>query len=142
MRKEVNHNQVKDTLIRLDLVESKKDELVDMVESFIEEREKKYGDKAIPEESNKGLGNTQFQDLVGKASSTRSVREIINFIKYQIGRDKNRNGWGNNNFGEDVIKKIDEVLKMAGSDPELRIQLVRLFLGYLQRHVRFVRAVK
>lgn len=139
MKKDNDQSQVKDTLVRLDLVEREKDHLVEMVESFIEEQNEKGG---LPEDSNRGLGNTQFQDLVGKAGSTRSVKEIINFIRYQVGRDKKKEGWGHNNFGQNLIRKIEEVSKMAGNDPELRIQLVRLFLGYLQRHIRFVRTAK
>ncbi len=118
-------------------LESYKDQLVERVESFSQQREQQYG-LSLPPDKNK-LGNTQFQDLIGKANSTESVKEIINFIRYQVGRDTKKESWAKDNFGSELIGQIEAVGALE-SDRELRMQLTRLFLGYLQRHVRYLRA--
>ena len=104
-----------------------KDKLIEKVEEFFKER-------SIPRD----LGYTQFQDLLGKANMTTSVKEIVNFIQYQCGRDRKQNGWAHRNFGNDLIKKIEEVAGLERSDRELSMDLVRLFLGYLLRYARYL----
>ena len=112
---------------RSNMLESHKNALVTRVEEFINDREL-LGN----------LGYTQFQDLVGKANMTSSVKEITNFIRYQVGRDSRKRGWARENFGNNLVREINVVAEL-GSESGLSIELVRLFLGYLQRHVRYLR---
>ena len=144
MTKTAGQAQIEAMVERLNLLEQSKDALVEKVESFMEQRKEKYGGKALPAD----MGHTQFQDLVGKAGATTSVKEITNFIQYQVGRNSNKKdssknkSWAVNSFGQELIEQVNEVSKMAGTDPELRIQMVRLFLGYLQRHARYLQETK
>ncbi len=114
---------------RITTIESKKDELVEEVESFFEDREERRTD-VVPIKKN------QFENVCRMAMATTSVKEVMNFIRYQIGRDKDNQGWGNSNFGEDLIKKIDMVAKL---DLSVSIELVRLFLGFWNRHALYKR---
>jgi len=107
--------------------------LVEHVEEFFDDRRKR-GVTVIPDE--RRLGRAQFENVLRVAMGTISVREVINFIRYQIGRDRNNTGWGNNAFGEELIRKIDAVAKL---DQSVSIDLVRLFLGFLKRHVVYER---
>ncbi len=110
---------------RKNKLESYKDQLVEKVEGFFNEHD-------MPDK----LGYTQLQDLLGKANATTSVKEITNFILYQCGRDKNENNWAQGRFGPDLIIAIEEIAKKE-ADREIKIELVRLFLGYLLRHARY-----
>jgi len=82
-------------------------------------------------------GESQMRNLIEIASATDSVRAFKVFVRYQIGR-KNLP----NDFGEALIKEIDGLENLAKEivkdDPEklrkVRSRLIRLFLGYMQRH--------
>jgi len=107
------------------LIESSRDKLVEMVEKFFEER-RSSGSVIVP------LERSQFENILRVAISTSSVKEVINFIRYQIGRERSSDrGWRNGDFGEKLIRQINEV---AGLNPSVAIRLVRLFLGFLGRH--------
>jgi hypothetical protein len=110
---------------RKNKIEQYKDQLVEMVEEFFNGRD-------VPDD----LGYTQFQDLLSKANMTTSVKEITNFIQYQCGRDKKK-GWSSDSFGPALITAIEEIAKKETDDRELRIELVRLFLGYFLRYARY-----
>ncbi len=131
-----DEKEVKVLIERYNAVENHKDRLVELIEEFCRDREKRYG-QAVPQDNNQ-FGNTQFQELAGKANATKSVNEIKNFIRYQIGRGR---GWRQDNFGEELLGQLGKVAELAGTDSELHIQLVRLYLGYLNRHVRYLREV-
>jgi len=134
--------EVKALVERFSRIEGNKDSLVEGIEKFFEQR-KKEGKKELP------VKMTQLQNLMGRANETKSVKEIVNFIRYQIGRDtKHRDnriiqeGWAEDDFGNQVIKEVEKVAALAGGDKEMSIKLVRLFLGYLQRHARYLWAGK
>ena len=115
---------------RITTIESRKDELVEKVEAFFENREKNGVNVVVPIKKN------QFENVCRMAMATTSVKEVINFIRYQIGRAKENEGWRDNRFGEELVKEIDAVAKL---DTSVSIELVRLFLGFWNRHALYKR---
>jgi len=103
---------------KFDAIEAKKDALVEKVEKFFDNRNK-AGKTVVP------IENAQFQNLLRLAMGTSSIKEIQLFIRYQCARHKS---WRDGEFGRELEEQIAEVEKDAG---EHRIDLVRLFLGYL-----------
>jgi hypothetical protein len=85
---------------------------------------------------------SQLQNILGLSIATTSVREIVNFIQYQIGREDpekpERYAWRKNNFGTQLIQNIWQVAQ-KGDDNEVKIRLVRLFIGYLVRYARYLK---
>ena len=133
---------IKTLVERHDKIERQKDWLVELVEGFFAERQRKSQDE-VP------VRTSQLQNLTNRANETKSVKEIVNFIRYQIGRDTKRKGediirtgWAKDGFGDHLIGTIEIVRGQAATDKEVAIQLVRLFLGYFQRHARYLEAQK
>jgi hypothetical protein len=94
----------------------------------------------VPILEGKGMKENQIRNLVNVATGTTSLEAVSNFIRYQIGRDKNR--W--QDFGKMVIhdlesgairEALERVMKSVHeADREsVRAELVRLYLGYLNR---------
>lgn len=110
---------------RIIAIERQKDELVEKAEEFFNDRRAMQGAGVVPVKKN------QFENVCRMAMATTSVKEVKNFIRYQIGRANKSQGWRDNRFGEELIKKIDEV---ATLDSSIAIDLVRHFLGYWNRH--------
>jgi hypothetical protein len=118
------------TLDRLQRIERSKDQLIDSAVTFLNGR---GNDRniVVPVDRN------QLQNLLRLALSTTSVKEIKLFIRYQCGRDKANQGWNNRNFGSSLSDRITQVAQEAGDNESLKIELVRLFLGYLIREARY-----
>jgi hypothetical protein len=78
------------------------------------------------------IRRNQLENVLRLASESKSVREVVSFIKYQIGREeKPGQGWRNGNFGYILI---DDMNTIANLDPRVPpYQSIRLFLGYLVR---------
>lgn len=118
-----------DQVHRITIIEGTKDELVERVEAFFEYREQQRM-KIVP------IEKSQFQNVCRMAMSTSSVREVVNFIRYQIGRARQNEKWQNNGFGEALVKELEAV---ANLDQSVSIELVRLFLGFWSRHAVYKR---
>jgi len=123
---------IQTTLDRLRTIEKKKDDLVTRVEKFFKARDESPEpdpEKVVP------MKPTQLQNLLRLALATSSIQEILLFIRYQEGR---HGEWRDRGFGQTLREKIREVEEEASSD-EVKIALVRLFIGYLVREARFRR---
>lgn len=118
---------VESILNRLEAIEDRKDELITKVEGFFNAREEKR-QKVVP------VAPTQLQNLLRLALSTSSIREMQLFIRYQQGRHKE---WRDQDFGQTLERAIEEVERNAPN--EIKIDLVRLFLGYFVREARYRR---
>src|SRR5437868_4091498 len=90
------------------------------------------------------MRESQIRNLVNLAAASRSVEEVTNFIRYQIGRDTKGKTWAYNGFGKAVITDIEtgqarEALEavirdVPGADlVAVRSELIALYLGYLNR---------
>ena len=93
------------------------------------------------------LEESQFRNLVRVADSTESTEAIKNFLRYQTGRD-NKWGRGKNSLAENIIKDIDDLLKKKATNiatdantvdiKSIHIKLIRLYLGYGARHLKYL----
>lgn len=98
----------------------------------------------------KDMEESQLRNLLNVAVASRSREVVVNFIRYQIGRDKDR--WGKHDFGHKVIEDLrgkvqelaDKVVKAVMDQmpdaPESErlpntayVRLMQLYLGYLNR---------
>ncbi|WP_322489672.1 hypothetical protein [Chloroflexus sp.] len=100
------------------------------------------------------MEKSQLRNLLNVATTTSSPEVVINFIRYQIARENDKgNKWGKdqNSFGHTLIKRLgkevrdwaatvtQEVNAHMPNEPSdalysaAYIQLIRLFIGYLNR---------
>ena len=94
------------------------------------------------------LEESQFRNLVRVADSTESTEAIKNFLRYQTGRD-NKWGRGKNSLAENIINDIDNSLKEKAEKiatnantediKSIHIKLIRLYLGYGARHLKYLK---
>ena len=97
------------------------------------------------------LEESQFRNLVRVADSTESTEAIKNFLRYQTGRD-NKWGRGKNSLAENIINDIDDSLKEKATKiatnantediKSIHIKLIRLYLGYGARHLKYLKPSK
>jgi hypothetical protein len=100
------------------------------------------------------LEDKQIRNVIAVADDTQSVAVVDNFIKYQIGRSKENEGWrfGENSgtgFGEavrDDLEQLREWAKQKASGEvkaeDLEIRLVRRYCGYLARYFKYAQVPK
>ncbi|WP_218082214.1 hypothetical protein [Anthocerotibacter panamensis] len=125
-------------------IRQREGQLVEAIESAL--NAKKYGN----------LEEAQFRNLVRVAETTDSPEVIANFLRYQVGRDQ-KWGRGKDSLAEQIIDdiraKIDklsneiaqEAKDNAGNQPNIgsiRIELIRRYLGYGARHLKYLREGK
>ncbi|MEM7554860.1 MAG: hypothetical protein AAF378_12305 [Cyanobacteria bacterium P01_A01_bin.84] len=94
------------------------------------------------------LEESQFRNLVRVADSTESTEAIKNFLRYQTGRD-NKWGTGKNSLAEKLIEDFEQLLKKQATDiankaktediKSIHIKLIRLYLGYGARHLKYLK---
>lgn len=101
------------------------------------ERAEKLCDEHYPTVSRAGLHN-----LLALANSTLSVKEIQNFIKYQMGRSTKGEDWAKKDFGKNLVSEINKIKTECNvdEDKELYIALVRLFIGYVVRYAQYLQS--
>lgn len=100
-----------------------------------------------------GMDKNQIRNVLNVAEESRSLAVVTNFIRYQLGRSQTGPAWRKNGFGLRVIEQIEDpkgiiaqqteaVLKKAQERveeipqdvaEELRYDLMRYYLGYLNR---------
>ncbi len=102
----------------------------------------------------KELEDKQPRNVIAVADDTQSVAVVDNFIKYQIGRSKENEGWrfgeqSGIGFGEAMrtdLAQLKEWAKQKASSEvraeDLEIRLVRRYLGYLARYFKYAQVPK
>lgn len=106
------------------------------------------------------MEKSQLRNLLNVATTTSSPEVVINFIRYQIAREGDKWGKDQNSFGHTLIKhlrkEVKEWAKIVAQevnahmpnepsdalDSAAYIQLIRLFIGYLNRAFYYGRAVE
>ncbi len=119
------------------------DDLVQWVEAALDETT--YGTEK--KDKDKKLDPSQFQNLVRVADTTESVEVIKNFLRYQVGRGGK---WGrsDDSLANRIISDIDNKIKAIASQiaketqyphqKKIHIELVRRYLGYGSRYLRYL----
>lgn len=98
------------------------------------------------------LEEAQYRNLLHVAASTESSEVIKNFLRYQMGREE-KWGRGKNSLAEAIIQDIDKwiykkalaIAEAAGVEErspkvnEIKIDLIRRYLGYGARYLKYKR---
>ncbi len=113
-------------------------------------------DEARGIEIGRDFGHSQLRNLIAVASETEAPAVVMNFIRYQIGRDFRASNWGKSvgdkTLGERFIDQLDkaggavasalEEIPGLAQDKErrqlARILLIRQFLGFASRHLKYL----
>jgi hypothetical protein len=125
-------------LIILSEIEKEKSRLVEKAESFLDEN---YPNN---------LTDTQIRNLLNVASNTLSMEVLLNFLKYQIGRESK---WQEKDIGEKLISELEGLSENRNTilkhlkekdievslqeQQQIAIQLARLYLGFLNRYFKY-----
>ncbi len=131
-------------------------QILDELDSRVVQRAEAVVDNTpgITDESKGGLEDKQIRNVIAVADDTQSVAVVDNFIKYQIGRSKENEGWrfgekDGTGFGEAVRADLAQLQEWAKSKAsgdvstdELAIRLVRRYLGYLARYFKYAQVPK
>jgi len=96
------------------------------------------------------LEESQFRNLVRVSDTTESSEVVKNFIRYQVGRER-KWGRGEKSLAERIIKDIDGNLKTkaqaiakdaeSGNAGEIHVELIRRYLGYGARHLKYLNSL-
>jgi hypothetical protein len=99
-----------------------------------------------------GMEKAQMKNLLGTALDTESVEVVLNYIRYQMGRDTRELNWRYQRFGDELVRALNGLRADAErivigahrdlglGDPSQRqidaawLHLVRHYLGQLNRY--------
>lgn len=94
-----------------------------------------------------GLEEAQFRNLVRVAENTESSEVVINFLRYQVGRER-KWGRGPTSLAAKIINDITGLLLKQAKDivgdaqthsvSEIHIKLIRRYLGYGARYLKYL----
>lgn len=100
-----------------------------------------------PRDGRDKLEESQFRNLVRVSDTTESSEVVKNFLRYQVGREK-KWGRGEKSLAERIVSDIDGNLKTkadmitkdaaGGNSKEIHIELIRRYLGYGARHLKYL----
>ncbi len=125
-------------------IEERKPELVAAAEGYVDQSGiyfKQTGRDGEPQ-----VSGSQLRNLLGVVRSERSLKVLVNFLRYQIGRG--RRGWEHRESGKHLEEVLtgriaslcsdQEAARLDTSRRELEAALVSLFLGYVIREYTYV----
>ncbi len=125
-----------------------KEQLVPAAETLLDQAQ----DLAI----GRDFGHSQLRNLIAVAMETESPAVVSNYIRYQVGRDNRGSNWGKSIGDKTLGQRFIDQLDHAGGavataldnvpgvkeDPVLkqlaRIALIRQFLGFASRHLKYL----
>jgi len=134
-------------LVADDMVDQAMNQLIPQADELIK--------KGLFSCSHHGMERHQFTNLVTTALETNSAAVVLDYVRYQIGRDSKGNTWrvGKPGFGVQLLEQLERLKSTAdglivqaireyGIEPpdqtnaenKLWIQLVRRFVGSLHHH--------
>jgi hypothetical protein len=112
------------------------DEVVKQIQDALDKKDT-YGE----------LEEAQFRNLVRVAESTESAEVVMNFLRYQVGRER-KWGRGSNSLANRIIEDIkklrysqaQQIANAAGADDiaDIHMRLVRRYLGYGARYLKYL----
>ncbi len=123
-------------------------------ELLVPAAEKLLDDARVVDLDRNAFGDSQLRNLTAVAMETESPAVVTNFIRYQMGRDPRGRNWANGTSGQRLGDRfIEEIQAGAIKDalgevpnvkgnPQLeqlaRIELVRHFLGFATRYLKYL----
>ena len=134
------------TLEQTRAIDRLKERLVPAAEKFLE-------DARVVEIRKNDFGDKQIRNLLEIANETASPAVVLNFIRYQIGRDPKNRGWGRVEGGkslgdrllfelnerEGIIARTLETLGLEGERQQLaKMELTRQYFGFASRYLKFL----
>jgi len=134
------------TLEQRKKVDLLKERLVPAAEQFLE-------DARVVEIKKSDFGDKQIRNLLEIANETASPAVVLNFIRYQIGRDPKNRAWGrvegDRSLGDRLIGELDErdgiiaetlaTLGLEGERQQLaKMELIRQYLGFASRYLKYL----
>lgn len=141
------------TLTQRRAIDRSKEVLVRAAEALLDEAR-------VTEIKSNDFGHSQLRNLIAVATETESPAVVINFIRYQMGRDSTKKSWSNRavveggseggpRLGERFIHEFEKgsvATALAGlgitGDPLAgqlaRIELIRQFLGFTSRYLKYL----
>lgn len=101
------------------------------------------------------FGHSQLRNLVAVATETESPAVVLNFIRYQMGRDDKQKNWAQVregqrlgerfiaalNDGGGVVAQVLENSELKGNPLTtqlVRMELIRYFLGFATRYMKYL----
>ncbi len=126
-----------------------KEDLVTRAETLLEQAQ-------VVQLNRSDFGDSQMRNLIAVAMETESPKVVVNFIRYQVGRDTRERSWnskqGDKTLGQRRIDEIDgdngaieqAVAGIPGLDGKraetqlARIELIRNFLGFATRYLKYL----
>lgn len=135
------------TLEQMRAIDRLKEDLVPAAEKFLDEA----GVTAI---AKKHFGDSQLRNLIAVANETASPAVVMNFIRYQIGRDTKTKSWGrvegDKTLGQRLIDDLekgavkDALGKVPGTKDDQTVwqlaamALIRQYLGFASRYLKYL----
>ena len=124
-------------------------------EQLVPAAEKLLKNANVVEINKNDLGESQLRNLMALANETESPAVVLNFIRYQMGRDTRGRGWNKTVaegktvgqlFQEEietgaVQEQLDQMQKLTSAAVEkqlVRMVLIRNFLGFASRYMKFL----
>ncbi|MDX1997881.1 MAG: hypothetical protein SF066_09200 [Thermoanaerobaculia bacterium] len=130
---------------------------IDLVkEQLVQRAEKLLDDVGLGTMERNLFGHSQLRNLSAIAVETQSPAVVTNFIRFQIGRAKKDQGWAKPVAGKRLGQHFIEALegeeeliprlaleisrqpKEAAGTQVVRIELIRHFVGFASRYLRFL----
>ncbi len=137
------------TLAQRRAIDRCKEQLVPAAETLLNEA----GVIAIPK---KRFGDSQLRNLIAVANETESPAVVMNFVRYQIGRDSREQNWrfesGGKTLGDRLIDDLSAdagavrgaLAKVPGLDEDplgkqlASMELIRQYLGFASRYLKYL----
>lgn len=123
-------------------------------EDLVPAAEQLLDDAGVVDIPKKQFGDSQLRNLIAVANETESPAVVLNFIRYQIGRDSGGKNWGRVHDGKSLGDRLLEDLQKGaveqalgkvpdiGDDKTLRqlaaIALIRQYLGFASRYLKYL----
>jgi hypothetical protein len=110
--------------------------------------------RVIPDD--RTFGHSQLRNLVAVATETESPSVVLNFIRYQMGRDDKNRGWakrqdekrlgdrfidalqGEGGPVQKSLAGIAEIKEGTLTEQLARMELIRYFLGFATRYLKYL----
>lgn len=128
---------------------------IDQAKELLVERAEDLLTKAAVKPS-KDFGHSQLRNLVAVATETESPAVVLNFIRYQMGRDDKKKNWSRGSENERLGDRFLTDLHSEGGAVETafaqikavewgtleqqlaRMELIRYFLGFATRYMKYL----